>query len=655
MRKYLFAVIFLLTSLNSLLGQEAINIEPLQRYYKKAESLITRDYDDARLYIDSLNYYSAYENSIYYKGVGLYMKARIKMINSKFDSAFFYIQHAQNILSDFSDSVTFYKAIYSKGNIYMEMGDHFQALREFKKCIQLLDQRRIETGELDNVEVELIRAYCFSRIGNIYGQIGDYVNEKVNLQRSMHIASNLKGPEIKKLELTNSINLSYSYYQSGELNLAEKLATENLSAKEAYGYKYSLGQNYQILALIAIKREKYSLALAYLDQSDEKIRPFMITKELIRNDYYRSKCLFAQGKLDRAEKILLEIESKVEQFFSSFELAEYYEYLARIYEANHDFPAAIAALEKSNIELEKDSRTNSYFFLDDFVKTIENNGVEGMDTDVQVRLGSIRSQMDKEKRLIQIVYEKQKKNWIFGILLICLIGLIVVMTLIYYSYKRIKKKNESLKNLADEKKVLFQEVHHRVKNNFQVISSMLNLQASFSLGESTNNALLESKLRIQSMALVHNLIYKDEEIRNISFEEYTTKLFEIVKNAGLNEITEIELVKSFDIVRPNLDEAVPLGLVMNEILSLIFIKCFENQAFGKITIDFRQLQNEALKYRLKVGHNGPINIHHILKNNDAQLELAIGLIEALTEQLGTEMIIEESGEIIIVIEFSEYE
>ena len=632
MRNYLFVAIILISATNSLCAQDSTDDFPYDSYAFRAEHSLVKNYDLSLGLIDTLAKKANENNNEFYLGVTSYLNGRVALINSEYDTALYFVQRSKSILENYSDSIHFYKLIVLRGNVYMEQEEHFQALREFKKCIQLLDQKSERDNDFSNDNIMAIRAQCFSKIGIVYGEIGDYEAEKESLKKSLHIALSLKKPWLKSLELSNSMALAYSYYRSDDLDLAEKLALENLSAKEAYGLKYSLGQNFQVLGLIEMKRGKYDLALQYFKTSDEKIKPFKVAKELVRNDFFRAKCYIGLYRLDEALDILLSIQDKVTLFFSEYEMSDYMYEIAQIYNKKGEYEIAIQYLSASNQNLDNETQNNSFVFLNEFIETIDQKEEMIYDSEVQVRLGSIQSQMDKEKSLLEYEYEKQKKNWIYGILGILLLSLIIILTLLYLAFRRNNKKMTSLQELSEEKKVLFQEVHHRVKNNFQVISSMLNLQVNMTEGSKENVAIIESKLRIQSMALVHNLIYRDEEIRNILLKEYVVQLFNIIDNADLNRECSVSLTEEFDNVKCNLDKAVPLGLLFNEIFTLYITNSFVGMALGEISVKFIQEKENDSKGEIIVAHNGVSGIFEN-RENDVQVDLGIGLIEALSEQL----------------------
>ena len=122
--------------------------------------------------------------------------------------------------------------------------------------------------------------------------------------------------------------------------------------------------------------------------------------------------------------------------------------------------------------------------------------------------------------------------------------------------------SESLK----EKEILLKEIHHRVKNNLQVISSILNLQSSFVTDENTLEILQESRNRIRSMAIIHENLYRTEDFSSINFSSYLENLLaNLVASYRINE--EVLLETSLEEVDLILDQAIPCGLLVNELIN----------------------------------------------------------------------------------------
>ncbi|MBL7884474.1 MAG: hypothetical protein JNL69_10430, partial [Bacteroidia bacterium] len=192
-----------------------------------------------------------------------------------------------------------------------------------------------------------------------------------------------------------------------------------------------------------------------------------------------------------------------------------------------------------------------------------------------------------------------------------------------------KLVEEKIKQSLQEKEVLLKEVHHRVKNNLQVISSILNLQSSYVKDAGTLNILKESQNRIKSMAFIHESLYQTKDFSSINFSEYVVNLSNNLIHSYSNFEYEIKLNLDIQNVFLNLDLAIPCGLIINEIISNALKYAFvEKQNDGEISIEMKTEDENLI---LKLSDNGaglPKNID--FRNTES---LGLQLVVTLTEQL----------------------
>lgn len=187
-----------------------------------------------------------------------------------------------------------------------------------------------------------------------------------------------------------------------------------------------------------------------------------------------------------------------------------------------------------------------------------------------------------------------------------------------------KQIEESLK----EKDVLLKEIHHRVKNNLQIIISLLNLQSGYIKDETTLKAVQDGQNRVRSMALVHEKFYQAEELTEIDFGEYVEKLTQYIYQSYGDKTDRIKLIIQSDRVKLDMDTAMPSGLLVNEIVSNAYKYAFPGEMHGEIRISLRK---EIDKVVYCISDNGvglPPEI-----NLDAAESLGMQLIQALTAQL----------------------
>lgn len=191
-----------------------------------------------------------------------------------------------------------------------------------------------------------------------------------------------------------------------------------------------------------------------------------------------------------------------------------------------------------------------------------------------------------------------------------------------------KKIVESLK----EKEVLLKEVHHRVKNNLQVISSILNLQRAYLKDTSSDNLFRELQNRVRSMSFIHESLYQTQDFSNLNFSEYLVNLTTNLKHSYLIEDENVEIEVKSDKLFLNLDFSIPCGLIVNELISNAFKYAFPNGRKGKINVNVKNLLNfvEIIVADDGVGIKPEIDI----KNTES---LGLQLVTSLVEQLDGEL------------------
>lgn len=156
-----------------------------------------------------------------------------------------------------------------------------------------------------------------------------------------------------------------------------------------------------------------------------------------------------------------------------------------------------------------------------------------------------------------------------------------------------KRDEDRIKASLAEKEVLFKEIHHRVKNNLQVISSLLKLQSRYIKDSRVTEMLKESQNRVMSMALVHEQLYQSKDFSNIDFAEYIQNLAHNLFQAYETHAESVKLQTNIAPCSMNIDEAVPCGLIINELVTNALKYAFEGEIAGTINIDF-SLENDRV-------------------------------------------------------------
>jgi PAS domain S-box-containing protein len=192
-----------------------------------------------------------------------------------------------------------------------------------------------------------------------------------------------------------------------------------------------------------------------------------------------------------------------------------------------------------------------------------------------------------------------------------------------------KKTEGQIWESLHEKEVLLKEVHHRVKNNMQVISSLLNLQSEYIKDETIARVLRESQNRVKSMALIHEKLYQSRNLAVIDFGEYVRELStQIFRSYGMTS-TKVSLQVNVESVSLGVDRAIPCAIIVNELVSNALKYAFPNGKGGCVTIVLRE--NPPGRVEMQIGDDG-VGIPEGTEVETAET-LGLSLVRMLTEQI----------------------
>lgn len=209
--------------------------------------------------------------------------------------------------------------------------------------------------------------------------------------------------------------------------------------------------------------------------------------------------------------------------------------------------------------------------------------------------------------------------------------LLVTAGLFFFRSRRDARRIAEQKAIVDqslsEKEVLLREIHHRVKNNLQIISSLLQKQARRSDSAELKEMIRDGQERIQSMALIHENLYRSDQLSGVSIKNYLEELTESLKRGqGTNKVAVNLKVADEHL---DIDTAIPLGLILNELITNAYKYAFPGDRSGEVSVEFKKEANE--QYLLRVSDNGvglPSDTE-IRQRNSLGLNLVRGLVGQL--------------------------
>lgn len=190
-----------------------------------------------------------------------------------------------------------------------------------------------------------------------------------------------------------------------------------------------------------------------------------------------------------------------------------------------------------------------------------------------------------------------------------------------------KEADKQLRDSLREKEVLLSEIHHRVKNNLAVVSGLLQLQIFDTQNEEVNKALKESQSRIQSISLVHEMLYHSDSLAYIEYNNYVNDLLQAISSMHLSSDKDIRIRSEIDKISLDLNHAIPCSLLLNEIVVNAFKHAFSDQNDGEIYVEMKE---EGKEITMVIEDNG---VGYRSDSDSKKQGLGITLINTLTHQL----------------------
>ena len=217
------------------------------------------------------------------------------------------------------------------------------------------------------------------------------------------------------------------------------------------------------------------------------------------------------------------------------------------------------------------------------------------------------------------------------------------------TYQQIKQAEEQIRDSLAEKEILLREIHHRVKNNLQVISSLLNLQSRYIEDKQALEIFKNSQERVQAMALIHEKLYKSKDLSKINFREYLSSLIISLFNSYHLKSGQVRLKMHVKDVLIDINTSIPLGLLINELVSNSLKHAFPNNRKGELRVNLESGEDKDYNLILTVEDTGigfPGDLDFEKSNS-----LGMRLVNALVRQVHGTIDLERTGGTRFTIKF----
>lgn len=493
-----------------------------------------------------------------------------------------------------------------KLNVLLQKADinirNLKYTRALKEVLNILDEAR--EARLAGVEYKALLMGAL-----IYEIMGDFEQCKRSLDKAYSV---YKNNHLDHLYSTYLVRSSSYYRLKKQEKTATHLAVKALDYATKYSNRADLSDSYLLLGILLNKTD-YRKAIRF---DSLAARDF-----LERNNYAYSAAMYnniANVYLDYNEpqKALVSNKKSMDIFKAHPFVSEYYVLILKT---------------RSSVFDSLNETDSAYFYYQRYHELSAKIFADKESAEIKKISGKYEN--DKKEAVIRM------KNWQINFILILLVVIVVASAVVLRKNRKIHSQNKIISRQVDElvrtleqKQVLLSELQHRVKNNLQHVISILEIQKESVDFQNIDELIRENQNRIHSMALLHRKLNVSENVNEVELKKYLTELAELVKDSYDSKQKKIRLTVRCEIDRISIEKALPVGLIIVELISNSMKHAFHNRQTGKITI---QLEKDEILHRntLRYEDDG-IGFDFGKKNEKG---LGIEIINGLTEQLGAEI------------------
>jgi len=516
-------------------------------YYRKEMEAIPESFD-ARTKVVKYTRYSVFATNRYI-----------------LDNALLYAYISEDIAENANDEFMRGKVNHALGWYYAANCDYDRAHRTYDKAIENFKSAKYANG-IRNTMVKKAIAY----------QLVDKNNEALKIYTDVYNLEN-------RIPTENDIAyLLQSTFNNGDISSTTSLLNEYFEKVETQNPHgpYS-NQYFHLKSIQANILEDDSLELHYLKKTEKIAKHLNLPKEFFSALMNLGKFHFERGRFFAAKP----------KFKRARALA-YTELMHNRFNEPSDYLLKIAKLQDNFIEKKEFRDIQENYFKVTQQKISVNNIIENNQKSILIR----------QKREIQ---SQNQKIWFLTTLGILGLGLLLFSFFYFRKYRKIVQdlfeKNILLDESVNEKKTLLQETHHRVKNNLQIIASLLNLQRKYTKDKKLTAALIDGRNRVKSMALIHQLLYQKKDLKGINVRNYVDNLMSSLFGSLKANAEKIHFINKVDPLNLHEDTLLAIGLIINEIITNSLKYAFIGRDEGEISITLVKKESQLF---LSVSDNG---------------------------------------------------
>jgi two-component sensor histidine kinase len=521
------------------------------------------------------------------------------------------------------------KTIAQVGVAYDIKGLPDSALNYFLKAIKIQEELKDSVG----------LSFTYNNMGLMYYAQYDYPSALKFLKKSLSIDRLINDNESAAGSLIN-IGIIYTYLDS--------LDKSTLLYEEAYGlYKKMGNQSGMLTALsnmgkVYFARGMYEKALDNYLEVEEYYKTTKVNAENLSSNYNSLANTYLKLKNYNEALVYAKKDLAICSQGSLVNKKQFaYETLNEIYKTQGNF-------EKAHEYLKKYTDLRDSILTENRTEVIEEMQTKYETEKTEKELVEVR--LEKEKEKLKHQNEKQVFYGLTGLFVLLLVFL-------FFGYRSKKKinnllseKNHLNEEIIQQKELLLGEVHHRVKNNLQLINSIVELQAMDTKDEKSSSSLADIQKRIAAIAELHQFLYQSDDVEKVDVNQYLTSLVEGLKQSFNKTNKQLEIIPQIASLNLDIKTAVPIGLIVNELVTNALKYAFVGKDSGSIQINLNKDQNRLI---LSIKDDG-VGID----NENPKSSFGMKMVKSLCRQLKAkwEVKSENGVEHILYIErFKDYE
>jgi two-component sensor histidine kinase len=495
------------------------------------------------------------------------------------DSAVLYNTKALGIAQKNGYTLGVAKSYLNLGITYMHTAKYPLALANYYKALPIYESKKNNIGMLRTL----------ANIGSVCESQGEFDKAITYGFKALKIAEVVNE---KKRTAIICGNIGIAYSRQHKFELAKTYILKALALDSAINNTEGLARNLTNLGFIHTDKQYDKQALVYFSQS-------LVLATQLNDTYSIATCLGNMGsayqslkQYAQAEKHLLQAVKLANQTGDINLVAQFEIIVSEFYKTVKNDKQELAHY-KTFVSL-RDSMYNE--------ENLRASAAAELNYTFDKKEAATKFQNDK------IIYKLEADNklhkqqrWFLLIAIALVLGLLYMAKRAYDNKKAIA---EFMSTENDRKEVLLQEVHHRINNNLQIISSLLTLQANSAENTKLQEYLLQSQNRIQSLSVLHELLYQNNSPLQVNMHEYITKVLDYHKDIVSTLPAKINIDIEVSSTNFATKIAVPVALIINELVTNSIKYAFANATAGTITITLLPVTNEHNHWQLYVSDTG---------------------------------------------------